>query len=321
MPVQTATKRLLSTWVSQGNNDLISFLNHFDLLAVEDEHDLDYEDEEEAEMVLKDPSRSGIAVAQHALHVIFDAQPNLAESVALVGQEADQSDTVWAQLTPAKALLAKMVLEHWQERNNLTQFENGMPAMTALAFRIQKHFNMMLEAAEQAVASERLVEEEDDEEASDVLASKRLAQQSEETVVHLLMQVVLMADFGDEIGRRKVFGLVREMLSGENALMLSETLLTDCLDLLAKLADSQADLVRIVVEIVQQLEEEEDEEDEQEVENETLLGTDPGLTQASDVSKSVRGFLFSLCQCCGLMTYGLVLCMTAFQENPPTTCL
>ncbi|KDN38868.1 ARM repeat-containing protein [Tilletiaria anomala UBC 951] len=223
--VRRATKKLMGTWIDACNGDLEDFLRRFDLLS---------------------PSGSGMEVAQQALATMFDAKPALADHVVLV------DDAFWNDLTPAKALLAKVLLDHWRDKTReLNRWENAMPPVTALAFRVQKHFNDMIAASEQQ--QQKRQDQEGDEYAK------------QERIVLLLLQIALHADYADEIGRRKMFGLLREMMSTHaHASLLSDDLTAACLDLLLKLSNGQRDFMRIVVEITQQLEDDDFSQDEDE---------------------------------------------------------
>jgi condensin complex subunit 3 len=86
----------------------------------------------------------------------------------------------------------------------------------------------------------------------------------------------MSADYGDEFGRRKMFSLVRDMVS---TTLFPHALLDGALDVLLKLSAGQRDFMQIVVELVQEMSdweregerdeqsEEEEEDDEAEVED------------------------------------------------------
>ena len=63
-----------------------------------------------------------------------------------------------------------------------------MPEVTRLAFYIQKYTNAYFENVDED------------------------AKQELEFIVEQLLQIALIMDFGDEIGRRKMFGLLRSIL-------------------------------------------------------------------------------------------------------------
>ena len=102
--------------------------------------------------------------------------------------------------------------------------------VTALAFRIQKEYDEMV-ALMDAQEDPALIE-------------------AKSFVVSQLLGIAMSSDYGDEIGRRKMFGLVRDMISLPS---LPEMLIPGCLDVLLKLSNGQRDFMRMIVEIVQVL--------------------------------------------------------------------
>ena len=215
--VRRATKKLMTTWTDAVSGDLEAFLARFDLLTSD--------------------------VGGQALACMLEQKPALLDHVPLTGVDARDTDEFWNSLDPARALLAQVYLDHLREKTrDVQRWEDAMPPVTALAFRIQKHFNAMINVAD-----------EGGENAEDAVRSD--AFRSEERIVASLLQIALHADYADEIGRRKMFSLVREMLSTQShAILLSEQLLAHSLDLLLKLSNGQRDFMRIVVEITQELE-------------------------------------------------------------------
>lgn len=69
-----------------------------------------------------------------------------------------------------------------------------------------------------------------------------------EFVVGELFRIAVSVDYGDEIGRRKMFSLVREMIGQKG---LPDGLVPGCLDVLRKLTPGERDFIRLVVEVVQ----------------------------------------------------------------------
>lgn len=75
--------------------------------------------------------------------------------------------------------------------------------MTALAFRIQHEYNSLVDELSGAEDAEEQAKEQ-------AKSSSKLDVAAHEFVVGELLGVAMSADYGDEIGRRKMFGLVRE---------------------------------------------------------------------------------------------------------------
>ncbi|GAA5841466.1 hypothetical protein JCM9279_000662 [Rhodotorula babjevae] len=164
----------------------------------------------------------GLGVAEKALEALFEVRPDLVESV-------DFDDSFYQSLMPATAFLVRVYLNHLREAESpiLADVE---PVVTALAYHLQSEWTQLVVSLE---ADERNDEREG----------------SGEFVVGELVGVAVNLDYGDEIGRRKMFELMREMLQHS---LLPPSLIPKCLDVLLK-GTSERDFMRIVVEIVQSL--------------------------------------------------------------------
>ncbi|GAA5928774.1 hypothetical protein JCM3775_004631 [Rhodotorula graminis] len=164
----------------------------------------------------------GLCVAEKALEALFEVRPDLVENV-------DFDDSFYQSLTPATAFLVRVYLNHLRDAESplLADVE---PVVTALAYHLQASWTQLVVALE---ADERNDEREG----------------TGEFVVGELVGVAVNLDYGDEIGRRKMFELMREMLQHS---LLPPSLIPKCLDVLLK-GTSERDFMRIVVEIVQSL--------------------------------------------------------------------
>lgn len=93
-------------------------------------------------------------------------------------------------------------------RQDEARLEDCLPVITALAFRIQESYAVLtaLHDQMQAVIEEAKQLEEEPE------IEEGLARDFESTcfVTRQLLEIALMADYGDEIGRRKMFTLIRK---------------------------------------------------------------------------------------------------------------
>ncbi|BGP37334.1 chromosome condensation complex Condensin, subunit G [Rhodotorula kratochvilovae] len=164
----------------------------------------------------------GVKVAEKALEALFEVRPDLVESIEF-------GDAYYQTLSPSTAFLARVYLDHLRAAESplLPDIE---PVVTALAYFLQSEWTQLVVALE---ADER----NDEREASG------------EFVVGELVGIAVNLDYGDEIGRRKMFELMREMLQHS---LLPPSLIPKCLDVLLK-GTSERDFMRIVVEIVQSL--------------------------------------------------------------------
>ncbi|EAU89293.2 condensin subunit Cnd3 [Coprinopsis cinerea okayama7 len=227
-------------------------------------------------MGLFDVIGSGEAIAVDAVTCIFVTRPDIPDAFVF-------PDLYWRQLTPESAVIARVFVEHCIKTNNETRLESAsLPVVTAFAFHIQEAYNRLLSALEQLDAA-RLVQtsvDDDHEELEEELAKR-------EVVLGELLRMALKLDYMDEIGRRKVFTVVKDMLAHPQ---LPPGLIERCVDVLKEIMPSERDLIRVVVEIIVELRESEDiEETENLLES---LDDDPDQSvateNASAVNRSVR---------------------------------
>jgi condensin complex subunit 3 len=97
------------------------------------------------------------------------------------------SDEYWTSLTPEKAFLARVFVDHCIAQKDENRLEETLPVVTALAFRIQDEYNSLVSAT-------------NDE-------NGEIAEQA--FIVGELLRLALNLDYADEIGRRKMFQLAR----------------------------------------------------------------------------------------------------------------
>ncbi|KAG6830471.1 hypothetical protein H0H87_008044 [Tephrocybe sp. NHM501043] len=156
------------------------------------------------------------------------------------------SSAYWENLTPETAFLARVFVDHGRAIDEGdARLDSVLPVVTEMAFRIQAVYNKLdddITAEEEARLLQDLTEEEKTK-----YEDARLA---DEAIIGELLQLAVNLDYSDEIGRRSMFQLVRDMLSKER---LPQSLLNKCLDVLRKLSDNERDLIRVVVELVQDL--------------------------------------------------------------------
>lgn len=92
--------------------------------------------------------------------------------------------------------------------------ETVLPVVTALAFRIQGSYNDLLGKIE-AEEEDRLLQEglPVNEQDDDERVKREEARIDQEFVIGEMLKMALKLDYGDEIGRRKMFQLVRKSYS------------------------------------------------------------------------------------------------------------
>ncbi|KIK06440.1 hypothetical protein K443DRAFT_674418 [Laccaria amethystina LaAM-08-1] len=217
-------------------------------------------------LALFDVVGPGETIAVDAMTSIFVTRPDLPTVFTF-------PDAYWKNLTPESVVLARVFVEHCISVKNDTLLEAAaLPVVTAFAFHMQESYNLLLEALED-LESANLTrggssEADEDEELEEELAKR-------EVILGELLRVVLKLDYGDEIGRRKVFTVVKDMLGHPK---LPPGLIQNCFDVLKEIMPSERDLIRIVVEIIVDLREGDDdgEDDDNQVDHDdpdTTLST------------------------------------------------
>ena len=237
-----------------------------------------------------------------ALSSLLHSRPQLSDSI----QRIISSQTFWTELTPLKSLLIKSLTDYCRKNSSESVLEEILPPVTGLAFRIQGEWNgfskavhslQLLSEDEQEEELEEESEDEDEDSEKETQSQEKRNQVSnlkviikqKEFILKQLLSLAMNLDYGDEIGRRKMFGLVRDILDcsisptengvpeieddqvprSESGLGSSssskskqpkedsfpnvtpESLVPFCLDVLLRLSAGQRDFMRVVVELVQ----------------------------------------------------------------------
>jgi len=114
----------------------------------------------------------------------------------------------WNELTPESAFLVRVFVEHCINTKDEARLESSLPVVTALAFKIQAAYNDLIEQI-QVYEEARLGEDftEEDQDANDE------ARANQEFVIEEMLRLAVNLDYADEIGRRKMFGLVRKFFN------------------------------------------------------------------------------------------------------------
>ncbi|KAF8524376.1 nuclear condensing complex subunit [Hysterangium stoloniferum] len=240
-PVRAAAGKLIATWVDVMGGEMIEFLKTFDLVGSE--------------------------VAEDALLSVFVTRPDIFDNAGF-------DEAFWNELTPEKAFLVRIFVEHCISTKDESRLESSLPVVTALAFKIQSAYNDLLEQIQ--VYEEAKIQGEFTEEEQEANEDARADQ---EFVIAEMLKLAVNLDYADEIGRRKMFGLVRDMISQD---CLPENLVAKCLDVLRVLSPNERDLIRVVVEVVHELRDHGDSEKEEE-----MIEAEEG-TQAGDTPRPNR---------------------------------
>ncbi|KAG1728449.1 nuclear condensing complex subunit [Suillus lakei] len=227
--VRQAAALLISKWVDVARGD------------IKNEESKSAKDDVLALLSLFDLTES--TVAEDALLSVLDRRRDISDHLEF-------KDAYWANLTPERAFFARVFVDHCIVIKDAEKLDASLPVVTALAYHIQAAYNAYqedLEVAEQ----ERVIRGEPTEEEEEARIDK-------EFVIGEMLKVAVNLDYADEIGRRKMFQLVRDMISQE---ALPESLVARCLDVLRILSPNERDLIRVVVEVVHELRDVSDEEE------------------------------------------------------------
>ncbi|KAI9449685.1 nuclear condensing complex subunit [Lactarius psammicola] len=223
------------------------------------------------------------AVVEDALLSVFVTRVDVFDAL-----EFDED--FWRGLTPEKAFLVRVFVDHCVSTKETTRLEKVLPVVTAHAFRIQEAYNTLLDVLEGAE------ETGGDDEAVD----------EHEFVLAELLRLALNLDYADEIGRRRLEQFVRHMISQE---ALPSGLVTRCLDVLRTLSSSERDLIRVVVEVVHELRDAND--DDEVISHAEMTAVERERADAMDVR--------CLDLCIGMLErvngVGRHLLPTTFEEN------
>lgn len=181
----------------------------------------------------------------------------------------------------------------------------SLPVVTAFAFHIQAAYNSLLEILQEIETAKILRAGLEDQEADEEL-DEELAKR--EVIMNELLRITLNLDYGDEIGRRKVFSVVSEYLLIISCWLydshwydlgdmlahpeLPPGLIDRCLDVLKAIVPSERDLIRVIVEIVVELRE--GEEDAQDVDDALVSLLHCLLTPVLDIDFTLKPTLSSL---------------------------
>ncbi|KAL4248657.1 CND3 (condensin subunit 3) family protein [Abortiporus biennis] len=194
-------------------------------------------------------NEQGAPVATDALGSIFVTRPHVLDAIAF-------QETYWQKLTPESALLARVYIDQLTATENNARLESAsLPVVTAFAFYVQECCNAIFDAME---ALEEAADGNDSSESEEI---ENLEAQLIERVYILreILHIAVKLDYTDEIGRRKMFQVVRDMLAHD---LLPERLIEFCLDVLKETTPNERDMIRIVVEIVNELRDSLNEDDD-----------------------------------------------------------
>ncbi|KAH9837531.1 nuclear condensing complex subunit [Rhodofomes roseus] len=182
-------------------------------------------------------------IAEDALVSVFTVRADIFDNIGF-------EDEYWEALTPERTFLARVFVDHCVAQKDDARLETVLPVVTALAFRIQATYNELLARIQQDEEDRLLRSGMSGEDEDEERARREEERMDGEFVIGEMLRLAVNLDYADEIGRRKMFQLVRDMISHD---VLPENLVARCLDVLRVLSPNERDLIRVVVEVVHEL--------------------------------------------------------------------
>lgn len=144
-----------------------------------------------------DVVNSGVeeGIATEAMREFWDGRPDYQDALSF-------DDPFWDHLSPESVFMARTFNDYCHQQGNgkyESIVEEKMPEVTKLAFFLQRYTNSLIECLRRNYESYEGDEEEDTGE--------------QEFIVEQLLHVAKTLDYSDEVGRRKMFSLLRETLA------------------------------------------------------------------------------------------------------------
>lgn len=143
-----------------------------------------------------DVVNSGVenGVALEAMKGLWEGRPDYREAVTL-------DEDFWETLSAESVFMARSFNDFCRNEGNgryEALVEEKMPEVTKLAFYLERYMQVLVEALK------RVAQQDGDEEEDTV---------EQEFIVEQLLYIALTLDYSDEVGRRKMFTLLRQSLS------------------------------------------------------------------------------------------------------------
>ncbi|ETS72895.1 hypothetical protein PFICI_15402 [Pestalotiopsis fici W106-1] len=146
-----------------------------------------------------DVVNSGVenGVAIEAMKGFWEGRPDYRDAVSF-------DDYFWETLSAESVFMARSFNDFCRAEGNRkyeSLVEEKLPEVTKLAFFLERYLKVLVEAIRR-VNSQELGEDDEEEDTVE-----------QEFIVEQLLHIILTLDYSDEVGRRKMFSLLRQMLS------------------------------------------------------------------------------------------------------------
>ncbi len=140
-------------------------------------------------------SAAGNGVATEAMREFWSGRPDYRDAINF-------DDNFWEHLTPESVFVARSFndfCKNGEDSRFASMVEEKMPEVTKLAYLLQRYTNDLINCVRYNNAMSKGEETEDSAE--------------REFIVEQLLHIAKLLDYTDEIGRRKMFSLLRETLA------------------------------------------------------------------------------------------------------------
>lgn len=134
-------------------------------------------------------------VALEAMKGFWEGRPDYRETVEF-------NDNFWETLSAESVFMARSFNDFCRLEGDgkyLNLLEEKLPEVTKLAFFLERYLHVL------TAAVKRVAEADDEDEEEDTV--------EQEFIVEQLLQIALTLDYSDEVGRRKMFALLRQAIS------------------------------------------------------------------------------------------------------------
>ncbi|EKD14712.1 uncharacterized protein L3040_002860 [Drepanopeziza brunnea f. sp. 'multigermtubi'] len=147
-----------------------------------------------------DVVNSGVenGVALEAMKGFWEGRPDYRDEVTF-------DDNFWDTLSAEAVFMARSFNDFCRHEDNgkfESLIEEKMPEVTKLAFYLERYITVLVEALKRVNGYEPNEEDEDEEDTVE-----------QEFIVEQLLHIAKTLDYSDEVGRRKMFALLRQSLS------------------------------------------------------------------------------------------------------------
>ncbi|KAK0723119.1 condensin subunit Cnd3-like protein [Lasiosphaeria miniovina] len=149
-----------------------------------------------------DVVNSGVenGVALEAMKGFWEGRPDYREAITF-------DDHFWETLSAESVFCARTFNDFCRNSESNGRYESlieeKLPEVTKVAFYLERYIKVLIDAIKEA--EEKYLEGDEEEQDDDTV--------EQEFIVEQLLQIALTLDYSDEVGRRKMFSLLRQTLS------------------------------------------------------------------------------------------------------------